>query len=193
MRADASIGIDENSLVRGSTELMERVVKIHRELGDAALAEEYIQGREFYVGVIGNREPVAFPPMEMRFNGDGPHILDEKAKWDRGSAAWADSKAQVADISDELRAKLQKVSISAYRALKVRDYGRVDLRLTEANEIYVIEVNANCYLEKHDEFPVAAAAAGIEYVDLIERIAELALERQHVSKRHEETLTDAPG
>jgi len=77
--ADASIGIGTNSLVRDSTALMERVLAIHKKFGDAALAEEYIEGREFYVGVLGNRDPLAFPPIEMDFSGlaDGaPHILD---------------------------------------------------------------------------------------------------------------------
>ena len=71
----------------------------------------------------------------------------------------------MADVPDELRARLQKVSLDAYRALRVRDYGRVDLRLTDTGEIYVIEVNANCYLEQESEFATAAAAAGLDYPD----------------------------
>ena len=67
--------------------------------------------------------------------------------------------------------------MDAYRALRVRDYGRVDLRLTETGEIYVLEVNASCYLEKSSEFAMAAAAAGLDYPRLIERIVNLALER----------------
>ena len=69
----------------------------------------------------------------------------------------------LAELPDELRARLQKVALDAYRALRVRDYGRVDLRLTETGEIYVIEVNASCYLEQTSEFAMAAAAAGIDY------------------------------
>jgi D-alanine-D-alanine ligase len=81
------------------------------------------------------------------------------------------------ELPDELRAKLQKVSLDAYQALRVRDYGRVDLRLTETNDIYVIEVNASCYLEKESEFAAAAAADGMDYTYLINQIAELAIER----------------
>ncbi len=77
-----------------------------------------------------------------------------------------------------MRARLQKVALAAYRALRVRDYGRIDLRLTEAGEVYVIEVNASCYLEQSGEFATAAAAAGVDYPTLIDRIAELALERR---------------
>jgi D-alanine-D-alanine ligase len=81
------------------------------------------------------------------------------------------------ELEPELRARLQKVALDAYRALRVRDYGRVDLRLTESGEIFVIEVNASCYLEKDSELAVAAREAGIEYPALVGRIVELALER----------------
>ncbi|HSN88829.1 MAG TPA: ATP-grasp domain-containing protein [Thermoanaerobaculia bacterium] len=180
LTADASIGIDGDSLVRDSTALMKRVIAIHEKVKDSALVEEYIEGREFYVGVLGNREPIAFPPIEMDFSGlpeGSPHILGSKAKWSKNSVEYKGTKSVLADIPDELRAKLQKAALDAYRALRVRDYGRVDLRLTETGDIYVIEVNANCYLEQSGEFATAGAAAGIEYPELIDRIAELALER----------------
>src|SRR6185295_15651411 len=88
LTADASIGIDGASLVRDTTSLMERVLAIHQKVGDSALVEEYIEGREFYVGVLGNREPAAFPPIEMDFSGmpDGmPHVLGSRAKWKKSS------------------------------------------------------------------------------------------------------------
>ncbi len=181
LRMDASIGIDAKSLVRTSADLMKRVTDIHKNVHDAALAEEYIEGREFYVGVLGNLEPTAFPPIEMDFSGlrnDTPHILDARAKWDEKSPQYQGTRAILPELPDELRAKIQKVAVDAYRALRVRDYGRVDLRLTEAGEIFVIEVNASCYLEQSSEFATAAAAAGIAYPALIHRIVELALERR---------------
>ena len=180
LRADASIGIGADALVRDSRSLMERVAMIHSKFKDSALAEEYIEGREFYVGVLGNRDPVAFPPIEMDFSGlpDGaPRVLDAKAKWAKDSAEYKGTRSVLADLPDELRARIQKVSLDAFRALRVRDYGRVDLRLTETGEIYVIEVNANCYLEQSGEFATAAQAAGLDYPTLINRIAELAVER----------------
>ena len=180
LQNDASIGITKDSLVRDSAALMKRVAHIHDKLQDSALVEEYVEGREFYVGVLGNREPVVFPPIEMDFSGlpDGaPHILDSKAKWAPNSAEYKGTKSVLADLPDELKARLQKVSLEAYRALKVRDYGRVDLRLTDTGEIYVIEVNASCYLEENSEFATAAKAAGIEFPDLVNRIVELAAER----------------
>ena len=180
LRADASIGIGGDSLVQDATALMKRVIAIHEKFKDSALAEEYIEGREFYVGILGNRDPVAFPPAEMDFTGmpEGmPHVVGSKAKWAEGSAEFKGTRSIMPDLPDELRAKIQKVSLEAYRALRVRDYGRVDLRLTPTGDIYVIEVNANCYLESSGEFAVAAAAAGIAYPDLINRIVDLAVER----------------
>ena len=185
LRADASIGIGADSLVRDATSLMKRVVAIREKFHDSALAEEYIEGREFYVGVLGNRDPIAFPPAETDFSGlpDGaPHVLDSKAKWAKDSVEFKGTKSIMPDLPDELRAKLQKVALEAYRALRVRDYGRVDLRLTETGDIYVIEVNANCYLERSGEFAVAAERAGIGYDELIGRIVGLAVEREKKDK-----------
>jgi D-alanine-D-alanine ligase len=180
LRGDASIGVGAQSLVRDANELMQRVVAIHDEVNDAALAEEFIEGREFYVGILGNAEPRALPVIEMDFSGlppDAPHVLGRRAKFDESSAEFRGTRAVVADLPPELVAKLQKISLAAYRALRVRDYGRVDLRLTDSGEAYVIEVNASCYLEEKGEFAMAARAAGIDYVELVNRIAELALQR----------------
>ena len=122
LRMDASIGIDEKSLVRNTQQLMERVLYIQKTFGDAALAEEYIEGREFYVGVLGNSEPVAFPPIEMDFSGlkEGSlRVMDSQAKFDETSERFHGTKAVLAVIEPELRAKLQKASVDAYRALRV--------------------------------------------------------------------------
>lgn len=180
LRMEASIGIDENSLVRNAQELMERVVLIHKTLGDAALAEEYIEGRELHVGILGNQDATVFPTIEIDFSSmpaGSLRILDSKAKWDEGSDRYQQTKSVLADLPKELAARIQRVSLDAYRALRVREYGRIDLRLTDSGEIYVIEVNASCYLEQSSEFAVAAAAHGIDYVTLVNSIADLALER----------------
>ena len=180
LRADASIGIHRKSLVNDMKSLMRRVAAIHDELGDSALAEEFIEGREFYVGVLGNSDPMALPPIELDFSGlpeGAPQVMDSKAKWDEESVEYKGTKSVLADLPDELRARLQKVSVDAYRALRVRDYGRVDLRLTDTGDIYVLEVNASCYLAKDSEFAMAAGAAGIPYPALIQRIVDLAMER----------------
>jgi D-alanine-D-alanine ligase len=180
LRADASIGISGDSLVRDATSLMKRVIMIHEKLNDSALVEEYIEGRELYVGVVGNGDPVALPPIEMDFSGmpEGmPHIVGSKAKWSKKSAEYKGTKSVLAELPDELRARVQKAAVDAYRALRVRDYGRVDLRVAETGEIYVIEVNANCYLEKESEFATAAATHGMDFPTLVNHIAELAVAR----------------
>lgn len=181
MRSDASIGIDAKlSLVSSTTELMERVLTIHKQFNDAALAEEYIEGREFYVGVLGNSQPIAFPPIEMDFSGLSEGmlpVLDNKAKFDKTSEEYQGTKAILPNLEPELKARLQQVAINAYRALKVRDYGRVDMRLKETGEIFVIEVNASCYLEQSGEFAMSAAAMDLDYPTVINRIADLAVER----------------
>ena len=181
LKADASIGIGADSLVHDAPALMKQVAAIHKKFGDSALAEEYIEGREFYVGVLGNHTPQAFPPIEMDFGGlpDGaPRVLGSKAKWAVNSAEYKGTRSVLAEVPDDLRARLQKVSLDAYRALKVRDYGRVDLRLTETGEMFVIEVNANCYLERSGEFATAGAAGGLDYPALVNKIADLAVERR---------------
>jgi D-alanine-D-alanine ligase len=176
---DASIGIDAKSLVRDSSQLMERIAAIHK-LGDAALVEEYVEGREFYVGILGNAEAQALPPIELDFSGmppDSDNIYTSKAKWDRQSPEYKGVQPRIAELPDELDARLRRVSLDAYRALRVRDYGRVDLRVTDTGEIYVLEVNASCYLEQDDEYAMAAKAAGLDYDALIQNIVELAIAR----------------
>src|SRR4030095_898594 len=117
-----------------------------------------------------NQEAIALPPIEADFSGlpDGaPHVFDSNAKWEPGTPEVEGTKVGLADLPDELRAKLHKVSLDAYRALRVRDYGRVDLRMTPTGEIYVLEVNASCYLEEDSEFAISARAAGLAHVALI--------------------------
>ena len=184
LERDASIGIGANALVHSVTEMMERVLAIHREVKDSALVEEYIEGREFFVGVLGNRDPVVFPPVEMDFSGlppGAPRVLDYKAKWEKGSAEFKGTRAILPDLSEELKARLQKAALDACRALLVRDYARVDLRLSNTQEIYVIEVNAPCDLDKTSEFAAGAQAFGLDYPTLINRIAELASERHRLT------------
>jgi D-alanine-D-alanine ligase len=181
LRMDASIGIDAKAIVTTVDEMRERVGMIHKKIRDAALVEEYIEGREFYVGILGNREPVAFPPIEIDFSGlpeGAPRILDHRAKWVKSSVEFKGTKAVVAKVPEKLDARLRQTALAAYKALRVRDYGRIDMRFTEAGELYVIEVNASCYLQKTGEFAMAAAAAGIDYKTLVNRIVEVSLERR---------------
>ena len=144
--------------------------------------------------VIGNLEPEALPPIELDLSGLPDHmppVADNAVKFDEALGERYGIEARVAELPDELRARLQKVAVQAYRALRVRDYGRVDLRLTEAGEIYVLEVNANCYLEDGQEFAMAAAAAGYDYATMLEKIVQLAVERQGVEPRRARRRTSS--
>jgi D-alanine-D-alanine ligase len=180
LERDASIGITSSALVHSVPEMMERVLEIHRKVKDSALVEEYIEGREFFVGVLGNRDAMAFPPIEMDFSGlpeGAPRVLDYKAKWVKSSPEFKGTRAVVPELAEDLKAKLQKAALAACRALLVRDYARVDMRLSNTQDIYIIEVNANPDLQKTSEFAAGAEAMGMDYTTLVNRIAELAMER----------------
>jgi D-alanine-D-alanine ligase len=188
LRLDSSIGIEsaKKALVNHTKELMKRVLEIHEQCDDAALVEEYIAGREIYVGLLGNDDPLVLPPIEIDFSGlpeGAPRIMDAKAKFERESAEYRGTRAKVADLSEELAGRVKSIARAAYRALRVRDYGRVDLRIDVSGEIYVLEVNASCYLDEQGEFAMAAQAAGMNYDQLIQRIVTTARDRGRSSSQ----------
>lgn len=182
---DASLGITGKSVVRDVKELLETMSSLQTEYKSAVLAEQFIDGREFYVGVLGNSSPEALPVIELDFTGfpaDKPKIASWAAKWgdegDESGAEFAGTKSVFpTGLTEELVEAMQKVAIDSFNALRLRDYARVDLRVTDAGEIYVIEVNPNCYLEAGSEFARAAAESGIQYDQLIEKIIELSTAR----------------
>jgi D-alanine-D-alanine ligase len=166
-------------------QLLERMDAVGSEFRQPALVEQFIEGREFYVGVLGNAHPQALPIVELDFSAfppDRPRIASWEAKWGEdgaGSGAeFAGTKSVFPEHLDaELATRMQQVAVDAFNALRLRDYARIDLRVTDAGEIYVIEVNPNCYLEREGEFARAAAKDGLEYDALIARIVELAVAR----------------
>jgi D-alanine-D-alanine ligase len=190
---DASIGIDETSIVRNVKELMEQISRIHTEVRAPVLIEEYIEGREIYVGVFGNTSPEAFPILEWDFSTmpDGtPRIASAAAKWDESSVYRHAREFFPEDIPEAVAEKIRSAAISACKAMKLRDYARVDLRLVppaaagaraEAVDgdwaFYVIEVNPNPHLDPASEFALGARQHGLEYGDLLERTLEFALAR----------------
>ena len=182
---DASLGITQKSIVNDVQELLQTMSSLQQEYQGPVLAEEFIDGREFYVGVLGNSGVEALPVMELDFTGypEGkPKIASWEAKWgDDGDEKGAEFEGTKSifptDLPDDVVERMQKVAVDAFNALRLRDYARVDLRMNAGGEIYVIEVNPNCYLEKNAEFATAAAKHGIEYGDLIGRILDLASAR----------------
>lgn len=182
---DASLGITQKSIVNDVQELLQTISSLQQEYQGPVLAEEFIDGREFYVGVLGNSDAKALPIIELDFTGypaGRPKIASWEAKWgdegDEKGAEYEGTKSVFpADLSDSLVERMQKVAVEAFHALRLRDYARVDLRMTKEEEIYVIEVNPNCYLERNSEFATAAAKEGMNYPVLIGRIVELASAR----------------
>jgi D-alanine-D-alanine ligase len=182
---DASLGITSASVVHELKDLFERIDELQSEYQQPVLVEQFIDGREFYVGVLGNVNAEALPVIEMDFTGfptDKPRIASWQAKWgddgDEAGAEYAGTRSIFPNELDEpLEARMKEVALEAFHALRLRDYARVDLRVSPAGEIYVIEVNPNCYLERDAEFARAARQHGLEYDALLARIIELALGR----------------
>lgn len=182
---DGSIGIDTKAVAHNIKELMERISYIHSELHSPALIEEYIDGREIYVSVLGNEKVEALPLFEMGFSRsseDEPKIASTEAKWEEGSEAARNTfEFFPTDIPQDVYEKIQKAAAMAFRLLKLRDYGRIDMRLRQGTEgdweYYIIEANGNPHLEMESELPRAAMKHGLDYPDLLEKIIELALDR----------------
>jgi D-alanine-D-alanine ligase len=180
-REDGSIGIEFSAVVNSIRELMERIDWLHANFDSPVLIEEYIEGREMYVGVIGNDKPEALPVVELDLSKlpDGtPRIASAEVKWGKGTKAYRDTKSAIAtDLPEEAVAVLQQTAVAAYQALELRDYGRVDMRLQPNGRATVIEVNPNPWLSSKAEFAMAARKSGRTYPQLVEEIVELAIAR----------------
>jgi D-alanine-D-alanine ligase len=182
---DASLGITQKSIVHDVKELLEKIAELQSEYQQPALAEQFIEGREFYVGVLGNANARALPVIELDFSKyptDRPRIASWEAKWgDEGDEKGAEFEGTQSvfpeNLPDDLRERLHKAALDAFHALRLRDYARVDMRVNEAGEVYVIEVNPNCYLEAKSEFARAAEKDGLSYDALVAQIVELASAR----------------
>ena len=181
LHGDTSLGIDDSSLVTEYSKLIERIGFIQTNLKVPALVEEYIEGREFYIGILGNDPAETLPVMELDFAklpAGYPRIYGHEAKSDTNSLQFGAVNAIVAtELLPEVRARLIIAGREAAIALKVKDYARVDIRLSPDGIPMVVEVNANPYLERTSAFPLAALQAGMSYATLINRIVEIAGKR----------------
>ncbi len=192
-RSDASIGIGQHSVVKDWDELTKRVREIRKTLNDEALAEEFIDGREVYVGVIGTpNRPDVLPIVELNWgawDANIPKVSDRVVKF--GDIGEDHPHLVIAeDISPELKARIERSALLAYRALKIRDYARVDFRISnKTGEPFVLEVNPNPYLEKDSELAMAAEHRGLNYVQLIEQIIDSAASRYGLKTKAEKPTT----
>ena len=179
LEEEGSVGISLDSFVENDEAFEERVRFIHESLNQEALAEEYIEGRELYVSILGNDRLRVFPFREVVFTAmpEGqPKFSTFKAKWDDTyRKRWGIQNIFAEPMSNGMEQRIAKISKAVYRALRLRGYGRIDLRLTPAGEIVVLEANPNPNLDRDDEFAQSALKAGLRYERLIQRIVNLAL------------------
>ena len=177
---DASVGISQASVVKDDEDLAARVKFIHEKFHQAAIVEELIEGRELYVGLMGNETLQVLPIVELTFGeAEGEHrIATYKAKWDEEYRKRKKIRNVFAKgLSEGVSAKIADSCTTAFHALWLQDYGRVDLRLTHDDEVYVLEVNPNPYLAYENEMADAAEKAGMGYADFIQRIVDEAMAR----------------
>jgi D-alanine-D-alanine ligase len=179
MNEDASIGISEFSVVKNYTELRKQFSFLVETYNQDIILEEYIQGRELNVAILGGR---MLPISEINFTGlpeEFPNIVTYDGKWTEGSVYYNYTKPVCpAPLGDRIKKKIQITALASYDALNCRDYTRVDIRLSYDGVPYVIEVNPNPDISSDSGFARAAAADGISYDDLLYTIANFALIRK---------------
>ena len=174
---DASLGISQASIVHDAQKLRERVEFIHEQTSSDALVEEYVEGREFYVGVLGNERLTTFPLWELNF-GTLPDVMagiaTRKVKWDRKyQRKHGIGTGPAGDLPEGLPTRIAQLARRIYRALCLSGYARIDLRLRTDGSIFVLEANANPNLAQIEDFATSALAASVGYDALLERIMQL--------------------
>jgi D-alanine-D-alanine ligase len=176
---EASEGISQGSLVNNEADCLDRIKFIHERLDSDAIVEEYIDGRELYVGIFGNERLTVLPPQELFFKqtpDNVPRFLTYKAKWDQNyRKKYGIDSDQALNLSPAFLEKLSENCKQIYRLLKLSGYARIDLRMGTDEEPVFIEANPNPSIHKGDDFAWSARLAGISYDDLINKILNLAL------------------
>jgi D-alanine-D-alanine ligase len=176
---DGSDGISLSSLVSNEEELADRVTMLQEHMGQPVICEEYIEGREVYVGVTGNDRLTAYPAREVRFSEshDGPRFATSRVKLDEEYRQKWNIRFTDAELSEEMDLKAGRISKRIYRLLQLRDYGRIDMRITTENQFVFLEANPNPDLTMGDELAEAAEKSGLSYEQLIARILRHAWKR----------------
>ena len=178
---EASLGISQASVVYTDEELIERVRFMHEKYHTDVIAEEYIEGRELYVGIFGDDRLTILPTWELLFANmpeDKPRIATRRVKWDaKYQEKHGISSGPAQGIPTELQTKIESICKRAYRALGISGYARIDLRLKPTGEVYVIEANPNPEIAKGEDFADAAQEFGWSYEELIKRILSQGLNR----------------
>jgi D-alanine-D-alanine ligase len=177
---EASYGISLDSFVENDEAFEERVRFIHEKMNQTALVEEYIEGREIYVSLLGNDSLRVFPFREVIFTEipEGqPRFSTFKAKWDDAyRKRWGIQNVFAEPFANGTDQRIVKICKAVYRALRIRGYGRIDLRVTPEGEIVILEANPNPNLDRDDEFAQSAAKTGLNYPRMVQRILKLAFD-----------------
>ena len=176
---EASLGISQASIVEGDDKLQERVTFIHQSVGTGALVERYIDGRELYVGVLGNRRLQVLPVWELNLDkmpDEARRIATERVKWSRKyQLKYGVASGEAKELGEGMAEKIQEFARRVYRDLGLSGYARIDFRLDPAGQIYVLEANPNPQIAKGEDFADSAAQAGLSYPLLLQRILDLGL------------------
>ena len=175
---EGSLGISQASVVNDDEKLVERVEFIHRQTSSHAIAEQYIEGREVYVSVIGNRKLQTYTPWELIFNNlpDGAlNIATGRLKWNPDYQKKVGLVTKPADLPPEVQRKVERLSKRIYRLLSLSGYARMDYRLTNGGEFYLLEANPNPQIAMDEDFSDSAKHCGIGYGQLLQKILTLGL------------------
>ncbi|HEU0060695.1 MAG TPA: D-alanine--D-alanine ligase [Hyphomicrobiaceae bacterium] len=176
---EGSEGISQASLVRDPDKLIERVGFIHEKTNAPALVEEFIEGREIYVGLFGNELLTALPPWELTISRkDAPVIATDKAKWDPQYQKKIGLKTGPAKLDQAMIRKIERTSKRIYRLLNLSGYARLDYRLSEGNRLYLLEANPNPQIARNEDFADSAEHAGMKYEELLQKLVTLGLSYQ---------------
>lgn len=177
---EGSTGISEASVVNNDEKLVERVSFIHRSVGTDAIAEEFIDGREVYAGVMGNHRLTVLPPWELKIaelRSDAPRIATRRVKFDLAFQNKHNIELAPANFDDALTARYEAVAKRIYRVLGLSGYARIDFRLTPKGELYFLEANPNPDIARGEEFSSAAKATGLEYEPLLQKLLNLGMSK----------------
>jgi D-alanine-D-alanine ligase len=178
---EASIGIAQASVVSDEDKFIERVKFIHTSIGTDAIAERYIDGRELYVGVLGNDRLQVLPVWELRFTKmpeEMKRIATERVKWSYRYQKKHGIVTGAAKIPEALAQQIQRVAKRVYRTLELSGYARVDIRLSDEGRFYVLEANPNPQIAYGEEFSDSAERAGLSYEALLQKLLNLGLRGQ---------------
>lgn len=178
LQLESSEGISQFSYVENEKDALVRMKFIHESLEVDAIIEEFIDGRELYVSVLGNEKLTVFPPRELFFKQvpeDEPKFATYRSKWDQEyRKKWGIDSGWAAPMPELTQRKLNEVCKKIFRLLHIQGYGRIDLRLKENGDIYFIEANPNPSIAKHEDYALSAGKAGLDYEELIAKIVSLA-------------------